>query len=240
MSKKPLIGITLDSQESGGYAAYPWYALRENYCSMITQAGGVPFPLTHDLGLIDAYMSYIDGLLITGGGFDINPALYGAQTTHPSVTLNPQRTAFEMAMTKAALEKNIPVLGICGGLQVINVLLGGTLIQHIPDEVPECLQHQQTRPRHETSHTIKISKGSLLHKIVGTDEIEVNSTHHQAIRGPGQGVVVSAIAPDGVIEGIEVPIYRFCLGVQWHPEYLTTPHDRNMAMAFLEASRGER
>lgn len=238
MSKKPLIGITLDSLESGNYATFPWYGVRKNYCERVAEMGGIPFPLIHDLGLVDAYLSLIDGLLITGGGHDISPTYYGSETIHPAVTLKPQRTAFELALAKAALERDIPLLGICGGEQVLNVALGGSLIQHIPDEVPDCLEHQQKQPRNESSHTVKISTGTLLHKIVEKEEISVNSVHHQAVKTPGQGVLINALATDGVIEGIEAPAYRFCLGLQWHPEFSITSQDKAIFVAFIEAARG--
>ncbi len=238
MSKKPLIGVTLDSLEQGDYAVFPWYGVRKKYCERVVEMGGIPFPLTHDLGLIDTYISLIDGLLVTGGGHDINPTYYGAQTIHPTVTLKPHRTTFELAIAKAALEKDRPLLGICGGEQVMNVALGGSLIQHIPDEVPGSLAHQQTQPRDEASHAVDIVKGTLLHKIVGTENMFVNSIHHQAVKTPGQGVVVNARALDGVIEGIEAPAYRFCLGLQWHPEFSISAQDKALFAAFIEAARG--
>jgi putative glutamine amidotransferase len=235
MIKKPVIGVTLDSRESGEFSSYPWYAIRKAYCNSVVEAGGVPFPLTHDINLIDAYLSVIDGLIITGGRHDINPTLYGVDSIHPTVILNPTRTAFELAIAKAALERNIPVLGICGGMQVINVVLGGTLFQNIPDDIPNALCHMQKEPRHKTSHPIKISKGTLFHNILKTEKMDVNSFHHQAIQTPGKGVIVNAVSPDGVIEGIEVPAYRFCLGVQWHPEHGASPLDKEIFTSFLKA-----
>ncbi len=238
MIKKPLIGITLDSRSPGGYSKYPWYALRENYCSSVTKAGGVPFPLTHDLSLVDDYLSLIDGLVITGGGHDIDPLLYGVQERHPKVVLNPQRTSFEMEITRVALDQNLPVLGICGGHQLLNVVLGGTLIQHIPDEIPHCLEHIQELPQHTTNHTIKILKGTFLHQITRREELSVNSTHHQAIKDLGNDLTVNAVASDDLIEGIEAPKYKFCLGLQWHPEFLITPQESTIFKAFIEASCG--
>ncbi len=238
MSEKPLIGITLDAQDSGGYSQYPWYALRQNYCLSITKAGGIPFPLIHDLSLVDDYLSLIDGLMITGGGHDIHPHLYGDQELHPAVTLNLQRTAFELEITKAALQKNLPVFGICGGHQVLNVALGGTLIQHIPDEVPECLEHQQQTPRHQASHTVTISKETFLHRVMGKEELSVNSIHHQAIKKVGADLIVNAMASDGIIEGIESPTYRFCVGLQWHPEFEITPEETTLFETFIETARG--
>lgn len=236
MTKQSLIGVTFDAEDKGGYSKYPWYALRETYCSSIVQGGGIPFPLTHSPDLIDSYLSLIKGLIITGGHHDINPALYGSKDIHPTVTLKPNRTAFEMEIVKAALKKNIPVLGICGGHQLINVILGGTLIQHIPDEVPECLEHVQQNCRYEPWHSVKILKDTHLYKLLQTEEIAVNSGHHQAIRDLGHGVVVNAIAPDGIIEGFEVPAYRFCFGLQWHPEFTVTPQDAAIFKAFIAAA----
>ncbi|HUX79724.1 MAG TPA: gamma-glutamyl-gamma-aminobutyrate hydrolase family protein [Alphaproteobacteria bacterium] len=238
MTKKPLIGITLDSRGPGGYSKNSWYAIRENYCSSIAKVGGIPFPLTHDLNLVEDYLSLIDGLLITGGRHDVDPLFYGASERHPEVILNPERTIFEMAMARATLKKNLPVLGICGGHQVLNVILGGTLIQHIPDEVSSCLEHVQKSPQEGSSHTVKIIKETFLHQVIGRDELPVNSTHHQAIKDLGNGLNVNAIAPDGIIEGIEAPQYKFCLGLQWHPEFLVTPQEEKIFKAFIEASNG--
>jgi len=238
MSTKPVIGITFDSQDPGGYCQYPWYALRENYCTAVVNGGGVPLPLIHDLDLIDDYLSLIDGLLITGGGQDVNPTLYGIQEIHPTVKLNPRRTIFEKNMAENALQKNLPLLGICGGEQVLNVTLGGTLIQHIPDEVPNALHHQQLQPHEEPTHKVKIEKGTLLYQIVKTEKLLVNSLHHQAIKDPAPGVVVNARASDGVIEGIEAPAYKFCLGLQWHPEFIVDPQEAAIFKAFIKASCG--
>lgn len=236
MTKRPLIGVTFDAEEPGGYAKFPWYALRQNYCSSIVDAGGIPIPLIHDLSLIESYLSLIDGLVVTGGDHDVTPALYGAHTSHPAVKLKPKRTQFEMAIVQSALKKNLPILGICGGHQLINVALGGTLIQHIPEEIPSGLNHEQPNPRSEPWHNIKIFKDTLLHKIIKTEELSVNSGHHQAIKEPGKGVVINAIAPDDIIEGFEVPAYRFCFGLQWHPEFIVTPQDAAIFKAFIAAA----
>lgn len=237
MTQKPLIGITFDSCDPGGYSKYPWYALRENYCTSVEKAGGIPFPLTHDLDLVDDFLSLIQGLYITGGGHDVDPILYGETSMHPSVTLKPERTRFEMAITKRALERNMPVLGICGGEQLLNVALGGTLIQHIPDEHPKSHEHSQKTARHLPCHKVKIVPGTLLHQILGTEELDVNSVHHQAVKDLAPSVIPNAKSPDGIIEGIEVPQYRFCLGVQWHPEFIVTPLETKLFEAFVNACR---
>ncbi|MCH7889796.1 MAG: gamma-glutamyl-gamma-aminobutyrate hydrolase family protein, partial [Proteobacteria bacterium] len=169
-------------------------------------------------------------------GFDVDPALFGVTTRHASVTTKDRRTAFELAITRAAVARDMPVLGICGGEQLLNVALGGTLIQHIPDEVEGALAHEQANPRTETGHSVRVVAGTLLHGIVGADEIEVNSAHHQAVRDLAPGLVVAAIAPDGVIEGIEDARRRFCLGVQWHPEFALGAGDDRIFAALAAAA----
>ena len=236
MSKKPIIGIPLDSEDGGGYSALPWYALRKNYCESVVAAGGVPLLLPHELGCVETYLTMIDGLLVAGGNFDIDPALFGEGERHATVTLKEGRTAFEWAITEGAIKRNRAVLGICGGQQLLNVVLGGTLIQHIPDAVPACLAHEQPNPRTEPGHDVLVAEGSLLHRITGQRRFPVNSAHHQAARGLGPGVVASAMAEDGVIEAIEHPAPSFCLGVQWHPEYHISPADSLIFNAFIKAA----
>lgn len=233
----PLIGITLDSEEAGGYSKLPWYALRQNYAGAVARAGGAPVMLPHEPELAEAYLESIQGLLVTGGAFDVDPALFGAASRHATVKLKERRTAFELAILRGALARDMPVLGICGGQQLLAVVLGGTLIQHIPDEVADCLAHEQPNPRTEPGHDVLVAAGTLLHRIVGTGRIPVNSAHHQAVKTVPAEVVVDAVAPDGVVEGIEAPGHRFCLGVQWHPEYDISPADPAIMRAFVDACR---
>ena len=234
----PVIGLTLDHEPPGGWSKYPWYAVRENYCNAVRHAGGLPVLLPHEPDAALLYLERIDGLVVTGGGFDVDPALFGAASRHPSVTTKDRRTAFELAATKGALARDMPVLGICGGQQLLNVALGGTLIQDIPDEVPEAVPHRQANPRDEPGHGVRIVAGTLLHRIAGTEALAVNSSHHQAVKAAGPGVVVDAFAEDGIVEGIEDPRRRFCLGVQWHPEFEINEADRRLFRAFIEATRG--
>ena len=234
----PTIGLTLDSEEPGGYSNQPWYAVRQNYCSSVDRAGGLPVLLPHTSARVSAYLDSIDGLIVTGGHFDVDPVLFGGKDRHDTVTLKATRTDFELAITRAALERDLPVLGICGGQQLLHVVLGGTLIQHIPDEIEEPLAHEQPNPRTEPGHTVRIVQHTLLHSIVKMDELGVNSAHHQAAKSPPTGIIVNATAPDGVIEGIESPDYRFCLGVQWHPEYEISSGDSEIFQAFVGACRG--
>ena len=235
-SKRPLIGITLDSEDPGGYSNMPWYALRENYSQSITRAGGLPVALPHEVEQAEAYLDQIDAVVITGGAFDVDPAIFGADQRHATVTTKDRRTAFELAITRGAVQRDMPVLGICGGQQLLHVVLGGALIQHIPDEVKHALAHEQPNPRDEPGHSVAITKGTLLHKIVKTDELQVNSAHHQAAKDAPRGVIVNAIAPDGVIEGIEAHGQKFCLGVQWDPEYGVSAGDSAIFEAFVAAA----
>ena len=237
MNKRPVIGITLDSEQPGGYSKYPWYAVRQNYADAIAAAGGLPIALPHDASLAAEYLNHIDALVVTGGAFDVDPALYGDDDRHATVTLKEGRTAAELALTNGALARNMPLLGICGGEQLLAVALGGTLIQHIPGTIEGALEHEQLNPRHEPGHPVAISAGTLLHRIVGAAEMQVNSAHHQAVCDPGPFAVVNAIAPDQVIEGVEDARYRFCLGVQWHPEFFIDPGDRRIFDALIAACR---
>jgi putative glutamine amidotransferase len=233
---RPLIGVTLDAEQPGGWSRYPWYALRANYTDAIAAAGGLPVALPHDPALAAALLDRLDGLVVTGGAFDVDPALYGAAEVHATVTLKQRRTAAELALVQGALQRDMPVLGICGGQQLLAVALGGTLIQHIPDSVPDALEHEQPNPRDQPGHSVAVTGGTLLARIVGTAQMQVNSAHHQAVATPGPHAVVNAVAPDGVVEGVEDTHHRFCLGVQWHPEFLIDPGDARIFHAFIAAA----
>ena len=232
---RPVIGLTLDAERPGGYSKYPWYALRQNYAAAVAAAGGLPVALPHLGDLAEETLARLDALIVTGGAFDVDPSLYGEAGRHATVALKEGRTQAELALTRGALERGMPVLGICGGQQLLAVALGGTLIQHIPDAVQDALPHEQPNPRHEPGHEVRIVPGTRLHSIVGATIMHVNSAHHQAVRTPGPGTVVNATAPDGVIEGIEDAGRRFCLGVQWHPEFHIDAGDRRIFDALVAA-----
>ena len=232
----PVIGLTLDSEPPGGYAKLPWYAIRENYCDAVSAAGGIPVALPHDVEQVPAFLDLIDGLLITGGAFDVDPALFGAASRHPTVVTKDRRTAFEYAITRGAMARDMAIFGICGGQQLLNVVLAGSLIQDIASEVPDALAHEQPNPRTEPGHRVTVTAGSLLHRIVECDELAVNSAHHQAAAKVAPEITVNAVAGDGIIEGIEDPRLKFCLGVQWHPEYDVSSGDHRLFAAFVSAA----
>jgi putative glutamine amidotransferase len=233
----PVIGLTLDSEQPGGYSKFPWYALRTNYADAIAASGGLPMALPHRPDLTEAYLDRIDALVVTGGAFDVDPALYGDAGRHETVSLKAGRTSAELALLRGALARDMPVLGICGGQQLLAVALGGSLIQHIPDSVPDGLAHEQPNLRDQPGHEVRVLPGTKLHAIVGAPTMRVNSSHHQAVREPGPHATIDAVAPDGVIEGLEDARYRFCLGVQWHPEFHIDPGDRRIFDALIAACR---
>lgn len=234
---RPVIGIILSLEtEDQSYSRYPWYGLRADYAAAVEQAGGIPIMLPYSIKSVDYYAKWCDGLVIAGGNFDISPALYGETEVHESVTLNPSRTDFEMEMLGAYFPLNKPIFGICGGEQLLNVYTKGTLIQDIPTQVPDPLNHTQDYPKEVPSHQVKCTPGTKLAKIMQSDYIMVNSTHHQAVGKVGEGLIASAYAADGIIEAIEHIEHPFCIGVQWHPEYMYTEHDLALFNAFVQAA----
>jgi len=237
MSKNPLIGITLDLEITKSYSKFPWYALRENYCSSITYFGGIPIPLVYDNKSLNAILEIIDGLVITGGAFDISPTYYSEKNKYHNTKTKFTRTEFEIKSCKLALKKNIPILGICGGEQLINIVYGGSLYQDIKKDIKTKIEHEQKNPRDQVSHTVKLNTKSKLYKIIKKKTIKVNSAHHQSIKEPGKGLTVNAIAPDGVIEGIEDQSKAFCIGVQWHPEFLIKENDNQIFKSFIQTAK---
>ena len=240
MRPAPMIGVTLDREDGGAgtYSRFPWYALRQNYADCVAEAGGMPLAVPYRLDMVEEYAERLDGLLVTGGNFDVPPAMFGDGEVSAAVTtLKEERTAFELALTRAFLDRDKPVLGICGGQQLLAVVFGGTLVQHIPDAFPDALAHEQPNPRNEPGHSVVAVDGTRLCTITGPDPFEVNSAHHQAVRDPGVSMVVNAWAPDGVVEGLEHPGHRFCIGVQWHPEFHIGEADIRLLAAFVEACR---
>jgi len=216
----------------------------EDYRQSVLHVGGEVRVLDPTADVTSA-MAGLDGLLLTGGG-DVDPSKYG-EVRHQrfSPTVETGRDDFELALIKMAQERQMPILAICRGIQVLNVARGGTLVQDIPSQVPGALSHQLEVPPHqpmEFAHEVWIDKDTLLAKLMrerltDTDACNVNSRHHQAVRQVAPGLVASATAPDGVIEAIEDPAAKFCLGVQWHPEnFFRTGEFRPLFEGFLHAA----
>jgi len=190
--------------------------------------------------VVAALWQRLDGLVLTGGG-DIDPARFG-QARHPRVDdVSAARDELELGLTRRAVDENVPLLAICRGIQVLNVALGGTLVQDIPGERPGPIAHSQSEPRQQPTHAVKVmGEGTRLGRVLGALELDVNSMHHQAIDRLGAGLREVAWAPDGIIEGVEMSgDDRFVLGVQWHPEELVA-HDRaarNLFAAVVDVAR---
>jgi putative glutamine amidotransferase len=244
--KKPIIGLTLDlanNCEKYSYAAFPWYALRKNYADAIIKAGGVPLLLPYQSSTINELLAIIDGVVIPGGDEDIHPKFYEPEYAEDVVIANNERDEFEILVLKKSLARNIPILGICRGMQLLNVAFGGSLIHHIPDYMKNnnqtiIINHEQPSPKNIVSHSITIESGTKLAKMTNNKtQVMVNSTHHQAIDRVGNGLVISAKANDGIIEAIELQNHKFVIGVQWHPEYLNDNDvDLNLFKELIKAT----
>jgi putative glutamine amidotransferase len=220
----PLIGVTpgLCAATANGTQTKQerTLLLQERYCTAIENNGGIPVipSVTASRLKIQRLLRRLDGLVVSGGNFDIHPSYYGEKPLKALGIIQSRRTRFELALIRFALERDLPILGICGGAQAINVALGGSLYQDIATQLPHAGEHQQGGKKTTGGHSIRIQQGTLLHRIIGRETLEVNTTHHQAIKRLGKGLVISARAQDGLIEGVESPCHAFVLGVQWHPE----------------------
>jgi len=243
-TKGPIIGITSGTSvkiaDDEGSGVFRYCYCGYEYISAVEHAGGLPLviPVFEDMALAETYIGMIDGLLLSGGG-DISPHLFGEEPHRKLGAVDLERDMVEMELTKLALERDLPLFAICRGIQVLNVTAGGTLYQDLSQHSGEVLKHRQRAAGWYGSHTIKVVEGSLLHKIIGKSVIHVNSYHHQAVRMPAEGFVVSATSLDGIIEAIESPRHKFVLGVQFHPEMMWRRHPEAAALfrSFVEACR---
>lgn len=223
MSKsKPIIAVT--AGKGLPVNNQTMVSLKDEYVTAITRNGGIPLlvPTGMDVDTIPDLLVRVDGVLLTGGS-DLDPQLFGGGINHNVYGIDPARDAFEIAVVKHMVESGKPFLGICRGIQVMNVALGGTLYLDIADELPIALKHDYFTPTYrpdKLSHPVSVEDGSLLAGLVGTVPFKVNSRHHQAIKILGHNLKVTAFAKDGIIEGVELPSHPFALGVQWHPESL--------------------
>ncbi len=234
---RPLIGIPCHAGTRAG-TDRPIYYNNRSYIHAVERAGGIPvlIPVYHDLSGVHVLLSRLDGLLISGG-IDVNPRNY-QDDPHPMLSeTNPPLDALEIALARWATHKQVPTLGICRGMQMLNVAAGGSLHQHLGD-VPETLRHGNwDLPRNTIVHQVRIERGSRLEHILGVREVPVNSLHHQAVKRPGKNVYVSGYAEDGIAELLEIPDHPFMLGAQCHPEELcdSQPVWSRIFAAFIDA-----
>lgn len=241
---KPIIGVTPDfnagnRKDMGGKE--PTYFLRARYMKAIEDAGGIPvvLPLLSNTDAWRQVVAHVHGLLITGSGSDLAPEFYGERQRHKFARMSRERATMELGIAKAAYRADVPMLGICGGMQSINVALGGTLYQDIAAQLDTSIDHLPAYSATKTTHPVQIAPGSLLRRIARKARVEVNSSHHQSVKKVAPNLVQTAVAPDGVIEAIEAPARSFFLGVQWHPEFLydRDPIQRRLFSALIRAAK---
>ncbi|GAB4577882.1 MAG: gamma-glutamyl-gamma-aminobutyrate hydrolase family protein [Anaerolineales bacterium] len=235
---KPLIGITTFHTDS--HRGYIYVSITEAYVKAVARAGAVPLLIPVGLGEDDLtqILHTVNGILFTGGG-DIDPARYGGLPHATIHEIDPERDQMELHLVREAVEQQTPFLGICRGLQVVNVALGGTLYTHIQDQHPNALKHDffPGRPRDYLAHPVKVDEGTTLANILGQPIVQVNSLHHQGIHRIAADLTPTAYAPDGITEAVELPGHPFGLAVQWHPEWLPEQAEmRALFEAFVHAA----
>jgi putative glutamine amidotransferase len=236
---EPLVALTATTKDIGGIMRV---RLNEDYVDALRDAGLVPLILPpRDPRELDAVIDLVRGVVLTGGE-DVDPAEYEARTSSKTFTPHRQRDKFELSLVRLAHERRLPTLAICRGIQVVNVALGGTLVQDIPSECPSDINHELSDARDMRVHPVAVDHGSRLAAAVGATNITVNSSHHQALARVAHGLRVTARAPDGIVEGAEWKDDDWWMvGVQWHPEELIhddKPWDRGLFRAFAERVRG--
>lgn len=233
--KKPIIGLVpiVDPAQNR-------YEMTPAYCKAVEGAGGLPLmlPLTADPGDLARLAELCGGILFTGGP-DIHPARYGEQTLPACGTIVPERDAMEEALLRAALAADKPVLGICRGIQVLNVALGGTLWQDLPSQCGGPVNHSQPEPYDQPCHAVKVLADTPLAALLGVGDMAVTSRHHQAIKDLADPLRAMALSPDGLVEAVWMPGRRFVWGVQWHPEsiFSTSAESQTLFAAFVEQCR---
>lgn len=236
---RPLIGLTTytGKNEYGN----PVISLATHYIRAVLEAGGLPVLIPNLMSEPEwrALYENLDGIVFTGGG-DIEPGIFKG-AAHPKVGgIDSERDMLELPLARAAAEDGKPFLGICRGLQVVNVALGGTLFTDIADQLPGAIRHDwhEGYPRTHLAHAVRVEEGSRLEQILGELDAQVNSLHHQGIKDLASGLKSVAYSPDGLIEAVELPGHRFGLAVQWHPEWLVEHESaRRLFRAFIEAAR---
>jgi putative glutamine amidotransferase len=244
----PIIGITATLKEDvDAVAERPlgrFVRADLDYVEGVAAAGGAPvvLPPVGDESSADALIHSLDGLLLSGGS-DLDPGYYGEEPVPELGVTLPERDAFEMALVGLALRRGMPVFGICRGMQVLNVALGGTLYQDLPSQWDrDLLKHRQATPKWQPTHEVSVSESSYIAEVMGRGSVKVNSYHHQGIRGLAEGLVVTGRSTDGVIEAVEAEDLseRWLLGVQWHAEAMrgAGPQQESLFEAHVSAAEG--
>jgi len=228
--QRPLIGITTYGRDDDNK-----FSLPAEYVDSVRRAGGIPLLLPPGEQALDQALSGLDGLILAGGG-DLDPELYEGDRHETIYMLDPERDATELELAQQVTRTGKPTLGICRGTQVINVALGGSLIEHLPDEVGETISHRLP-PRNPAAHSVAIQAGSQLAAILQSEELESASWHHQALRRVAPGLTVVARASDGTVEAAEMPDHPWLVAVQWHPELTAAddPIQQRLFDAFVQA-----
>jgi putative glutamine amidotransferase len=244
----PVIGITATLREDLDLAAERplgrFVRADLDYIEGVAEAGGIPvvLPPVGEARTAEVVIGGLDGLLLSGGS-DLHPGYYGEEPIPELGVTIPERDAFEMSLLEHALRRQIPILGICRGMQILNVALGGTLYQDLPSQMDHMvlLGHRQETPKWQPTHEVEVNGGSKVAEILGTDELKVNSYHHQAIKELASGLVTVAYASDGVVEAVESTDLseRWLIGVQWHAEAMRDagPEHRNLFVAHVSAAK---
>ena len=222
--RRPVIGVTTYGRDNHGR-----YTLPAEYVSAVQRAGALPLLIPPGTGHAEEYLELVDGLILTGGG-DIDPAHYGGAQHETLYNVDTDRDRLELALAHEVVKRSVPTLGVCRGAQIVNVALGGTLIEHLPAEIGETVLHRKPS-REPTPHPVRVKPGSRLASIVGIQELHPQSWHHQAIRSAAAGLEIVAHAPDGTIEAVEMIKHPWLIAVQWHPE-LTASEDATQQRLF--------
>jgi len=217
----------------------------EDYLESVRRAGGEPVEIVVGGEAPEQILSRVDGLMLTGGG-DVDPKLYGEQPHDTFQAAETGRDEFEIALARVAIQKGLPLLAICRGMQVLNVAMGGTLVQDIPSEITGALQHSVPQPRAASAHEVWVSRGSKLQALLEDhmddgETCHVNSRHHQAVKDVAKGFTVTGTSPDGVIEAMEKPDAPYCVAVQWHPEnFWRTGEFRELFEGLVQAANSRK
>lgn len=232
--KKPIIGITLDYSEGGGFSPRPYYAIRDSYFEQVKRAGGVPIAIPYQPELLEEYLEMVDGIIIPGGDFALDADWY-VNNDGPAFPNSP-RLEFDIALIKKALARDIPLLGICAGMQILGGIHGCKLSSNIQEYSSCNRNHLDEIEAESIAHDINVSRGTLLSQIVSRETFGVNSRHREGLVEISNKVTVCGTSDDGIVEAIELQGNKFALGVQWHPEFFDDGENNAIIRAFVEAS----